>query len=655
MSTRTATHRTRRPALMVAVVAAVLAGACTDDSGWHQADRPPTTTPAGSAPLGTPVSLERVDGCDELADRARATWRGAAASVSGNGFDELARVSGGLDGGVIAAEESMAPAAAADDALAELVGTNNQELGVEEADLVDLDSERIVWVDDGSLRVTQFDDDVVVDATLDLSDRGPSELFLRGDRVLVLGTTHGAAPGDVATPLPARPAPDISRIGPTTTTLTIVSVEDPTAPTVVAATEVEGSLVTAREIDGVARVVLRGMPRPFADVPAPTSDAEAEELLDGLRGEQLLPRRWDGGESRVLGRCNDVMVVPVGWDGGPVGPMSEPTNVTVLRVGDDLADLAPVTVQGAAEIVYASTGALYVAASNWDEQGSTTVLHRLDLTSDGPATHTGSGEVPGRLLNQFALSERDGHLRVVTTLDARLELFDVPVQDDTVDQVLPAHVSEGRLTVLDIDGDLDEVGHVDGLGPDEEVHSVRFVDDLAYVVTFRRTDPLYAIDLSDPASPTVLGELKITGFSEYLHPVGDGLLLGVGREVDEATGRDEGMKVSLFDVSDPNELGEVDRFVLADTWSQVGSGDHRAFTWDPARRRAIIPTETAALVVQVDGPTLATIAELSHPGQWGRVGPHRSRIHDGTIWTISPHGLGATPADAPSSVEMVSR
>ena len=106
------------------------------------------------------------------------------------------------------------------------------------------------------------------------------------------------------------------------------------------------------------------------------------------------------------------------------------------------------------------------------------------------------------------------------------------------------------------------------MGVGEQVHSVRFLEDLAYVVTFRQIDPLYAIDLSEPRTRRVLGELKIPGFSEYLHPLGDGLLLGVGREVDPATGIDQGLKISLFDVADPLAMVERDQIVVADGWSR---------------------------------------------------------------------------------------
>ena len=217
----------------------------------------------------------------------------------------------------------------------------------------------------------------------------------------------------------------------------------------------------------------------------------------------------------------------------------------------------------------------------------------------------------------------------------------------------------GKLT-----GTLDEIGHLDGMGIGEEVQSVRFMDDLAYVVTFRQIDPLYALDLSDPRAPRVLGELKIPGFSEYLHPVGEGLLLGVGRQVDPDSGLDEGLKISLFDVSDPLAMAEVDQIVLADAWSNV-SQDHKAFTWDPQRDRAVIPVETGcgpaadcdargeAIVVAATGTGLDEVARISHGGPAYMGAPLRSVIVGDDLWTLSPMGLGRTDADAPGPVDLL--
>jgi uncharacterized secreted protein with C-terminal beta-propeller domain len=329
-----------------------------------------------------------------------------------------------------------------------------------------------------------------------------------------------------------------------------------------------------------------------------------------------------------------------------------------------------VSVQGAAHTVYASTESLYVAEGSWDESGSRTNIHRFSLAGDGPATYTGSGLAPGHLLNQFALSERNGALRVVTTLDGAA--MDSTAMDSTamdgaaMPDIAPESMSSARLTVLDTEGTLDEIGNVDGMGIGETVHSVRFLDDLVYLVTFRQVDPLYAVDLSDPRAPRLLGELKIPGFSEYLHPVGEGLLLGVGREVDPDTGIDEGLKISLFDVSNPAQMVERDQIVLPQAWSPVGS-DHRAFLWDPVRSHAVIPAELScglapdcsqgggtALVVRAGPGGLDDVGRVTHrtAGGW-TLAPLRSVGVDDDLWTVSMAAIGRTDAAQPASVELL--
>jgi len=667
-----------------------------------------------------------------------------------------------------------------------VIGTNNQEQRVDESDLVKTDGEKIVAITDGTLHVVQLDGTPAIDGVLDLTVRGASQLFLRGDTALVMGTTYGDSTGygnggfgnsgsGIDTPLardleqerdtgtgmgtppmtmppgpppttepadgsttttvrtttvpitttPTTTPPTSTTAPPTTssttssstttappttttallapppfavaTTLTLVDLSDVTAPAVLSTADVEGSMVTAREIDGRARVVVQSTPMGVQDLSLATSRDQAEAAVRSLDGRELLPRVAIDGSTQNLGGCDDVLLAssappsvtnPDGmWAGDPAASMS---TVTVVTVGDSLDDLQPVSVQGAADTVYASTDSLFVASGSWDQAGSRTDVHRFDLGGDGPANYTGSGRAPGRLLNQFSLSERDGALRIVTTLDG--SGLPVPVEPDiggtSDDNEVTADIarldgpSSARLTVLDTDGALDEIGHLDGMGIGEEVQSVRFLDDLAYVVTFRQVDPLYAIDLSDPRVPTLLGELKIPGFSEYLHPVGDGMLLGVGREVDPATGIDLGLKISLFDVSDPVQMAEVDQIIVANAWSAISS-DHKAFTWDPTRRRAIIPVERdcataevfpeepvagvaasrvacmpsgAAKVIGVDGATLSEVAEIGHQPEWSAgatIAPIRSSIVDDDLWTLSPAGLGRSDANDPAGVALL--
>jgi uncharacterized secreted protein with C-terminal beta-propeller domain len=466
-------------------------------------------------------------------------------------------------------------------------------------------------------------------------------------------------------PLPVEPVPFAGG-----TTVALVSLADPASPTVTASASIEGWYVSSRMVDGRVRLVVQSQPEVMRRMVTSPDAATARRVVETLDGADLLPRVAIDGEVDPLGGCGDVMLLGTGAATEAVGGESfappSITTVSTLSIGDQLDDLQPVTIQGDADTVYASTDALYVTSHDWGGHGARTEVHRFALETDGPAAYTGSGWAPGRLLNQFSLSERGGHLRVVTTVDGT----GIPVEPALPGAIEggrdiaiePASTTEARLTVLDTDGDsLDEVGHLGGLGIGEEVKSVRFVEHLAYVVTFRTTDPLYALDLSDPRSPRMLGELKIPGFSEYLHPVGAGLLIGVGRQADPVTGMDEGLKISLFDISDPTAMAEVDQIVLGDGWSQVAA-DHKAFLWDARRNQAVIPVERwgdggseatgGAMVVRVSGGRLDTVAELRHAGAPGVV-PIRAFVIGDDLWTLSWVGLGRSSADAPGPVEQL--
>ena len=173
-------------------------------------------------------------------------------------------------------------------------------------------------------------------------------------------------------------------------------------------------------------------------------------------------------------------------------------------------------------------------------------------------------------------------------------------------------------------------GKVDGLGKGERIFAVRFMGDVGYVVTFRQTDPLYTLDLSDPDAPRVRGELKIPGYSAYLHPVGDGLLLGIGQDADEDTGRVRGLQISLFDVSDLAQPARLQQRRLGERFSSSAvEWNHHAFLWWPATKLAMLPVDSEGF----DGVAGFTV---------DRAGGHRgARPHQ------PPRGLGLDAADRP--------
>lgn len=190
--------------------------------------------------------------------------------------------------------------------------------------------------------------------------------------------------------------------------------------------------------------------------------------------------------------------------------------------------------------IYVSTGAMYLYQTSWQESGTTTQIAKFTL-DQGTIQAVGAVSVKGEIRDTFAIHEGSKTLRVLTT--------------DWGEER-----QENNLFVLD--EKLKLLGSLQGLAPGEQIYSARFLGDMAYFVTYRNTDPLFAVDLSSPAEPKVLSELKITGFSEYLHFWGEDKLLGIGYETDPDSGRQQGMKLTMFDISNPAELGVIDSIVL---------------------------------------------------------------------------------------------
>jgi hypothetical protein len=267
---------------------------------------------------------------------------------------------------------------------------------------------------------------------------------------------------------------------------------------------------------------------------------------------------------------------------GGLGTVTVATIDMAAGLGDRPVDA--VGVLGTGETVYSSPTGLYVTTTDWQWQKGpeadidldevTTQIHRFDISQPTVTSYVASGSVPGYVLKQWALDDYQGHLRVATTKAPMWWGPDIE--------------SESLLTVLATTGEtLVTVGQVGGLGRGEQIQAVRYFDDLATVVTFRQTDPLYTIDLANPAQPTVLGELKINGFSAYLHPIGDGLLLGVGQDATDE-GFTTGTQVSVFDLRDRANPVRIGQWTVPGGDSEA-QFDSRAFLWWPQSSLAVIP------------------------------------------------------------------
>lgn len=229
---------------------------------------------------------------------------------------------------------------------------------------------------------------------------------------------------------------------------------------------------------------------------------------------------------------------------------------------------------------YVSQNNIYVYDTIYDAKVSRVTQTDIRKVSykDGKLDGTGHAVIDGVINDSFSIDEYDGFLRVVTTIREN---------DDTSGGVNPllridsasdasSQVEDSSNALYILDQDLKEIGKLENLAEGEKVYSARFMGDTCYFVTYKQVDPLFSVDLSDPKKPRVLGELKIPGFSDYLHPYGEGLLLGIGMDVEEDGATVNGVKLSMFDISDPKNVEEVHKTVLEECYSTDVSYNYRA-------------------------------------------------------------------------------
>ncbi len=213
---------------------------------------------------------------------------------------------------------------------------------------------------------------------------------------------------------------------------------------------------------------------------------------------------------------------------------------------------------------YVSTENIYITDALFSRNGDDvkTLITKI-YYNDGILTPTAKGKVQGGINDNFSLDEYKGYLRVVTT-EASYKRGE--------------YVTSNNLFVLD--EELKSVGSIENLAKDEMIYSARFMGDVGYFVTFRQVDPLFSVDLSDPKNPKIIGKLKIPGFSSYLHFYKDNLLLGIGQEADSETGRTKGLKISMFDISDPSDVKEVDKMYFGENTESEALYNYKAILAD---------------------------------------------------------------------------
>jgi uncharacterized secreted protein with C-terminal beta-propeller domain len=579
--------------------------------------------------------LVAFNSCPDLVNYAKAN---AAQFVGPYGLGGPTALRGSVPGIVNAA----APTAKADNAApqegVDYSGTNVQETGVDEPDLLKTNGNTLFTVSGNQLESVDVSGKAprLLD-TLKLSNGwSANDLLLSGDHLLVL--SRG---GYWIEPLPAMAARMIAPIA-TTSTLTEIDVSDPSSLKVVQTLTLDGSYIDARQIGTTVRVVSsQSLPvevpwvTPTQTMTADAATARNRAVLASSHVKAWLPTYRLGKQAaRPLLQCRNVRRPRV-FSG--LGMLT----VTTIDLAKGLDPVNSTGVMTDGRIVYASPTSLYVATESWASRPLpatpqeappkvSTLIHAFDISDPTKTTYLGSGSVPGYLLSQWSLSDFQGVLRVVST--------DTPAWwgDGSGD-------SQSFLTTFRAGGGkLDQVGQLGGLGQGERVYAVRFMGNDGFVVTFKQVDPLHTIDVSDPAHPKLLGQLTIPGYSAYLHPIGKDLLLGIGQDVGP-NNEPTGTQVSLFDISDLAHPARIAHASLGQGWSAAES-DHHAFLYWPATGLVMVPFGQQAVGMHVSKSGIDEIGRIVQLDAKSSSLPQilRALVVRNAVLTVSDQGVKAS-------------
>ncbi len=505
-----------------------------------------------------------------------------------------------------------------------VTATNVQEEGVDEADLIK---------GDGEITAAILKGRVVIARSWPLSAFGelsritpaadPVGLYLAGSRLIVLSQRGDPYGGGGVIPLVAEVGGDDAPAGGAEEPEVIEQVfdlTDPARPQLAKQQGFSGTLLSSRRIGATLYLVLsdEGVVMPqfdhdigieYDDLPECPAEGVSEPS-DELR--EAVAAFEQRGSLAIEAATLAELMPQVGMQGSvacqEISRSNEAAGTMLMAIAAESyeqADAPPsmTGLLGNGGTVSVSAGSLYVASENlpwswWSvpesEWSETSVLHRFAI--DGSAVaYAGSAIIEGRLLDNryagsrysqrfsmasFAMSEHEGHLRVATTVESGVN---------------GEWQVESRVQVFAVSANsLAKVGEVRGIGIGEQIRAVRFLGDRGYVVTFKKTDPLFVVDLSSPTAPAVTGELQVPGFSTYLHPLGDGELIGLGFDAEDEGGFawTQGLKLALFDVRDPAAPAELGHRELGGRGSYSPAvEEHHAFTLDRGRGLIALPVD----------------------------------------------------------------
>lgn len=485
--------------------------------------------------------------------------------------------------------------------------TTTQEQGVDESDVIKNNGEYIYWLQSTKIHVVKaVPPDAMTEVATITLDTAATSIYLRGNQLVAIspqwsygiydtvwGNSSGGGSGSgwaesgtatvavnsSSTPVADDVAQTTSLIyppwgGSSNTIVTTFDVSTPANPVKQVTLTFQGNLAESRVIDNRLYLVTTMWPE-LPNQPTPAT-------LNAIPLEDWLPKY------QVVGGDGDTRTGnTTPWNGfyRPVdGDGYQITTIVTVDLDNPTAEFESTAITANAGVIYASLNALYVTdtTSDWTLNTSRedTMIHKMAFTDAG-TEYVASGLVPGRPLNQYSLGEYSDHLRIATTLESWSQT---------------GSASASGVYVLGVDGmDLKVVGKVEDLGIGETIYAVRFMGTRGFVVTFKRIDPLYAMDLSDPTNPKVVGELKIPGYSDFMLPIGDNHLLAIGKDAQEAGDWGawvQGVQLSIFDVSDMANPRRVQNKVIGGRGTNSEANyNPKAFNYFAAKNAVAFPID----------------------------------------------------------------
>ncbi len=442
--------------------------------------------------------------------------------------------------------------------------TNIQVSGVDEADTVKTDGEYLYTVTGSNISILKAypPQEVQLISTLALGDIYPSGIFATGDRLVVLGNNYssiiaGSAPLIV-------PYYFSYYYGDSKAYAQVYDTSNKSDLRLLRTFAMTGNYVNSRMIGKYVYFVI---------------SQPAYVVNDTV----FLPSIYSGGKATEL-RPTEV------YYSNFSDSYLYYTTFIAMNIQDTAEEPTSMTVTtGVTSNMYVSLNNIYVT---FPERSGETSIYRIRMENNN-LTCEAEGTVPGHELDQFSMDEYGDYFRIVTT-----DSTTGPIRTGLVTTNITIGPQHTNLYVLNMN--MSVVGKLENISAGENMHSSRFLDDRCYLVTFQKTDPLFVIDLRDPTNPAILGELRIPGYSDYLHPYDDTHIIGVGKETTEAEAGTfswyQGIKISVFDVSNVSNPIQLSKYVIGDRGSDSPVlTDHKAFLFDKTKNLLVIPVTVAEI------------------------------------------------------------